>query len=330
MWQEINNVEDEEIKVLSDVLPYVIQSSLATGTTNKYERGWKGWKTWSALKGVPSCPGDPFYIAIYLTSLIFSNGKKGAIVDAFYGIRWGHHLAGLDSPTDHPTVKMAFEGAQRICAKPVKKKDPMVTETIKLLMDDHNSLDASLHDLRFLTVVVLCFAGFMRIDELLATKLKHITIKDHHMEIFLAESKTDKTREGSTIFISKVQTKYCPVALVEKYLRYSNRSLVENKDSFLICRFSSTKKGLKPHATLGIGYNRTREVFKDYVRPLEDNGMNLGLHSMRAGGATVASENDVPGPLMDIHGRWKNEKSKVGYIKHSLKKRLSVSQSLGL
>jgi hypothetical protein len=47
--------------------------------------------------------------------------KKGAIVDAFYGIRWGHHLAGLDSPTDHPTVKMAFEGAQRICAKPVKE-----------------------------------------------------------------------------------------------------------------------------------------------------------------------------------------------------------------
>ena len=58
----------------------------------------------------------PFYIAIYLTSLIFSNGKKGAIVDALYGIRWGHHLAEFDSPTNHPTVKMAFEGAQRICA----------------------------------------------------------------------------------------------------------------------------------------------------------------------------------------------------------------------
>ena len=110
MWQEINNVEDEETKVLSDVLSYVLQSSLATGTTNEYERGWKGWKSWSALKGVPRCPGDPFYIAIYFTSLILSNGKKGAIVDAFYGIRWGHHLAGLDSPTNHPTVKMAFEG----------------------------------------------------------------------------------------------------------------------------------------------------------------------------------------------------------------------------
>ena len=33
---------------------------------------------------------------------------------------------------------------------------------------------------------------------------------------------------------------------------------------------------------------------------------------------------------MDIHGRWKSEKSKKGYVKHSLKKRLSVTQSLGL
>ena len=76
---------------------------------------------------------------------------------------------------------MELEGAQKICAKPVKKKDPMVTETIKLLIDAHNLLDASLHDLRFLTVVVLCFAGFMRIDELLTTQLMHITIKDRHM-----------------------------------------------------------------------------------------------------------------------------------------------------
>ena len=134
----------------------------------------------------------------------------------------------------------------------------MVKEMIKLLMDAHNSLYASPHNLRFLTVVVLCFAGFMRIDELLTTQLKHMTIKDRHMEIFLAEWKTSKTIEGSTIFISSVETKYCPVALVEKYLRYIHRSLAQNKDSFLICWFSATKKELQPHATLGIGYNRTR------------------------------------------------------------------------
>ena len=331
IWHKIDHIENEEIRVLSEALPHVLRSSLAPGTTNKYERGWRGCKNWSASKEeVLTCPGDPFYVSIYLTSLIFSNGTKGAIIDAFYGIRWGHHLAGFQSPTDHPTVKMAFEGAQRLCSKPIKKKDPMLTEMVKSLMDTHNSLDSSLHDLRFLVVIELCYTGFLRIDELLSTQLKHVSIKDKHMEIFLAESKTDKSREGSTVFIARTDTAYCPVSLVEKYLNQANMSLDRDKEAFLICRFNATKKGLKPHPTLGIGYNRTREVFKQYVKPFEDEGFNLGLHSMRAGGATVASENDVPGPLMDIHGRWKNEKSKAGYIKHSLKKRLLVTQSLGL
>ena len=289
-----------------------------------------GWKNWSSLKEVSHCPGDPFYISIYLTSLIFTNGTKGALVDAFYGIRWGHHLAGFHSPTDHPTVQMAFDGAQRICAKPIKKKDPMLTEVVKILVDTHDSLDSSLHDLRFLVVVVVCFAGFLRADELLATRLKHIQIKEKHMEIFIAESKTEKLREGSTLFISRIGSKYCPVALIERYLGQAGLDLSIHKEAYLICRFVATKKGPKPHTSLGIGYSRTREVFKNYVKPFEEAGYNFGLHSMRAGGATIASENDIPGPIIDIHGRWKSEKSKTGYIKHSTKKRLSISQSLGL
>ena len=67
-------------------------------------------------------------------------------------------------------------------------------------------------------MIVLCYAGFLRIDELISTQLKHVLIKDRHMEIFLAESKTDKSREGSTVFIARTDTAYCPVSLVEKYL----------------------------------------------------------------------------------------------------------------
>ena len=106
---------------------------------------------------------------------MFLNGKKGSIVEAFYGIRWGHHIAGFNSPTDHPTVQMTFEGAQRICSKPVRKKDPMMAEMIKGLIDNiHASEQLTLHNWRFLIVIAVCYAGFLRIDELLATKLGDI------------------------------------------------------------------------------------------------------------------------------------------------------------
>ena len=331
IWEKAEEIRDPELAKLAAALPLVLRSSLAEGTNKKYERGWKGWRDWANQAGAVPCPGDPFFFCLYMTSLIFTNGTKGALIDAFYGIRWGHHTAGYESPTENPTVKMSFEGAQRICAKPVTKKDPMLAGMVRELVDNYGDKSRfSLHDLRFLLVVVICYAGFLRIDELLCTKLKNITIKPSHMEIFLEECKNDKAREGSTVMIARTGTRYCPVGMVEKYLQHADLDLRKNGEAHLICRLVAIKNGVKAHATRGIGYTRVREVFKDYVAPLESQGYNLGLHSMRAGGATTASENDIGGDLMDIHGRWKSEKSKKGYIKHSLKKRLSVTQSLGL
>ena len=104
------------------------------------------------------------------------------------------------------------------------------------------------------------------------------------MEIFLEECKNDKAREGSTVLIARTGTRYCPVGMVEKYLQHADLDLRKNGEAHLICRLVAIKNGVKAHAMRGIGYTRVREVFKDYVAPLESQGYNLGLHSMRAGG----------------------------------------------
>ena len=57
---------------------------------------------------------------------------------------------------------------------------------------------------------------------------------------------------------------------------------------------------------------------------------DIGLHSFRAGGATVAANADVSERCLKKHGRWKSDFSKDGYILDSTEKRLSVSQVLGL
>ena len=45
------------------------------------------------------------YVSIFLNYILFTSGKKGSVVTAFYGIRWGHHVKGFDSPTDDPFVQ---------------------------------------------------------------------------------------------------------------------------------------------------------------------------------------------------------------------------------
>jgi hypothetical protein len=52
------------------------------------------------------------------------------------------------------------------------------------------------------------------------------------------------------------------------------------------------------------------------------------LRSLRSGGATAASNNNVPDRLLKVHGRWVTE----GYvaIKDSIQQKLVVSMNLGL
>ena len=48
---------------------------------------------------VKTVPADPFYVAIYLNFVLKTASNKGALTTAFYGIRWGHHIKGVFSPT---------------------------------------------------------------------------------------------------------------------------------------------------------------------------------------------------------------------------------------
>ena len=102
-YKQTSDIKDGEIKLLAKSLPYVVRKGRAVSTVQKYKAGWDGWVRWSGAKDeVETRPAEPFYVAIYLNHLFFLNGNKGSVNAAFYGIRWGHHIVGLDSPTDNP------------------------------------------------------------------------------------------------------------------------------------------------------------------------------------------------------------------------------------
>ena len=187
---------DEEIRLLQQSLPYVIKNGIANSTFSKYSKSWEKWLKWSDRKNVTGRPADPYYVAIYINHLLFVNKNKGCITSALYAVRWGHHVVGLESPTDNPLVKLAYEGALRMCGGVRTRKDPIPVETIKEIVEQYGHEGSNLMDLRFTMVCLLGFAGFFRIDELLSTQLQHITVFPDHLQIFLPRSKPDQHREG--------------------------------------------------------------------------------------------------------------------------------------
>ena len=59
--------------------------------------------------------------------------------------------------------------------------------------------------------------------------------------------------------------------------------------------------------------------------------LNLGTHSLRAGGATAAANSGViDDRCLMRHGRWKSQESKIMYIDDSVAKKLKITQALAL
>ena len=78
-----------------------------------------------------------------------------------------------------------------------------------------------------------------------------------------------------------------------------------------------------------ISYTRVKELVKQAFADSIDVNL-IGVHSLRAGGASFAANNGIPDRLFKRHGRWSSENAKDGYIKDRLEDHLSVSRNLGI
>ena len=86
-------------------------------------------------------------------------------------------------------------GAKRILAHKTNKKEPITPEIL------HGN--AELDDLRFVTICLIGFAGFLRYSELEALTESDLQIFPDHMEIFIESSKTDQYRDGAWVVIAR-------------------------------------------------------------------------------------------------------------------------------
>ena len=79
-----------------------------------------------------------------------------------------------------------------------------------------------------------------------------------------------------------------------------------------------------------VTYTSVREDILRVLKKLGLSSENYGLHSMRAGGCTMATNLGVKERFIKKHGRWKSDRVKDGYIHPTLNDLLLVSQNLGL
>ena len=148
------------------------------------------------------------------------------------------------------------------------------------------------------------------------------------LKIKILHSKTDQWRQGDEILVVRTTNSICPVAMLECYMQMTG--MFWEDQCFLFRPIQASKKGQILRASGKISYSCLREAFRKKTAnpgfPLE----KFGLYSLRAGGATTATNANVMDRCFKRHRRWRSQNTKNGFYKDNVESRLEVSKSLGL
>ena len=305
-----------------------ILAAKADSTVSKYSHQVKQFKDFCASKHFPCDPAHSIHVAMYLSTLI-DLGKSDSVVSAaFYGIKWLHNINDYPDPTDSQMVKAMLECAKRCNSKPVCKKDVVSTELLIQLCDMFiDSTDVI--TLRDLSMILLCFAGFLRFDEVSNLKCCDVQINDTHLVLQIRKSKTDVYRKGKEVLIAKGVSSACPVSMLQRYIQCAHLPL--DSTNFLFrpaCR--SRNKCFLLQKDKKISYTRAKECIVSKLKMVAPDS-KLGLHSLRASGATMAANSEgVSERCLKRHGRWKSDQAKDGYKDDSLEKKMFITKQLKL
>ena len=275
-------------------------------------------------------PATSITVSLYLHYLLENSLGSSTIYSDFYAINWVHKLAGFENcnPCDKFLVKSIVEASSRVPRKPVRKALPITPEILGLIFQQYGE-SSNLLDIRFVCMCLPAYAGFFRISELLSIRRSNIVTEDLYHKTFVEVSKTDKYREGSWVYIAKTGNCTCPYTYLIKYLKAVRIPLFSQNFIFRSLRYD---KNLKCNvlSSKPLTASRAGEILKEKLLAIGLDPSKFSSHSFRSGGATSAANLNIPDRLFKVHGRWKSDSAKDGYVRDEVDSRLYVPLHIGL
>lgn len=301
---------------------YILQGK-SFNTTKSYHSSFKRWKNFIQKEGFECLPAQPVHVALYITQLLDQGSSSHVVNHAIYSLKWAHELHGFADPTSNSYVKCLQEAAKRIATPKVTRKDPVSSDILIRLCNLYiESTDVLI--VRDLAMILLSFAAFLRYDELSSLKCCDVKFVDDYLCVYINKSKTDQYRQGNEVLVANGSTSACPVKMLQKYVMLADINLLSSEFLFKpVFRSHGIAKLI--YKNKKISYTTARENIISRLKEVS-SGLNLGLHSLRSGGATAAVGSNVNERCIKRHGRWKCDSSKDMYVVDQLENRLAVSR----
>ena len=159
----------------------------------------------------------------------------------------------------------------------------------------------------------------------------HLTFCDGFLKIFVPRSTADVYRDGNYAYMAKLEGKYCPIAILRRYIEPANLHLSSHLPLFR--RLTKSRSGYSPR-NAKLSYSRCRAIFKTTLKHLVYDPQECGLNSLRSGGPTAVISSTASKAfserLLKLHGRWKTAEVKDMYVLEPQYNRLTVAKFVGI
>lgn len=277
----------------------------AKNTASAYANSWKIFTSWCETAGRAALPASEETVSLFVTSRV--NGHRlGTVWIDLAAIRYRHLDAGLASPVGDSIRALMHSVARRRREKPAGKSALTPAQLRRLSA----SMGESVIETRDRAIFVVGFSAGWRASELASLELGDISFLRGRLTLTLGASKTDQDgSQGRYVALSRGRHPLtCPVRCMRAWLNMRG-----DWPGALFC------------AVRREGTIVERAFLPDVINTrlkaaLERAGVNsacFGSHSLRAGMATAAAENNATTLAIMKRGGWKSVNTVLRYVRPS-------------
>lgn len=264
-------VQEEETE-LPEAVRALIREAHSENTRRAYQSDLRAFRKWGG--DVPTTPQE-------LARYIAEEGQRlhpSTIKRRLAALSAAHRLTGgTDHPTNHPLVKAAMRGLQRVSGVAQDQAAPLMVEDLWAILDRAGD---SIRDQRDRALLLIGFAGGLRRSELVGFDLADMEFVREGLILTLRRSKTDQEGRGRRIGIPYARGRWCPVREVQGWTEAAG---IEEGTLFRSLR----KGGIVTRDRLS--GEAVSALIKRHVRGIGMDPAKFSGHSLRAGFVTSAA-----------------------------------------
>ena len=209
------------LKPLAEAAAGFMRQAKAEATILAYGADWRDFSAWCGSRGLPCLPAAAETLTLYLAGAAETH-KVSTLTRRLSAISQAHQLAGFESPTRSPAVRVLMAGIRRAKGTAPDAKAPALTDDVRRLV---GLLPDGLLGCRDRALLLVGFAGAFRRSELVGLNHADLEFNSRGLVVTLRRSKTDQEGQGRKIALPYGSTfETCPVRSLQAWLEESGIS----------------------------------------------------------------------------------------------------------